>query len=136
MVSRILKRACLATILLISTGALSISYVGAEGNPQDWQQTVPERENATVITTQSYAQYPNNGAIVAFGADGKTMYHNNTYDVYFDVDPLPDTQRSVLYVAADRTRCENVVCWKNTINRVNLTTGAHSVLYTHINRKT
>lgn len=130
--SKWLTRGIFAFLLVVSAASLGASFVSAGGNPDDWQQQVSQRERPTVITTQPYAKYPNNGAIIAFGENGTSIYHNNTYDVYFDVDPVEDERRTVLYVGADRFRCPDVICWQNTVARVNISTGEQEILYAQV----
>lgn len=91
----------------------------------------------TVVTTQGFYTGTHPGArdvaeIVAFDAAGNVVYHNTTYDVYFDVDPVPGTGMTVEYVAAERLggpACAAGPCSLNLVERLNLTTGAVTRVY-------
>jgi len=101
------------------------------------EQLVPPANNATVVTSQSGTE--NRMAIMAFTADGRLLYYNDTYHPYFDVDPVPGTSRTVEYVAAQQlngTQCNSVPphsggteCIRNVIERVNLSTGNVTRVY-------
>jgi hypothetical protein len=97
-------------------------------------EEVPPREGITVVSTDSNVWLADEGAgprqtseLVAYGPDGEMLYHNGTHDRYWDVDPSPVGERTVLYTASDHlngSACNaSTVCTRNVIERVNLTTG-------------
>jgi curli biogenesis system outer membrane secretion channel CsgG len=72
------------------------------------QQVVPPRENITVITTDSNtwlgrpSDDPRSKAeLVAFAPNGSTLYYNDSYTRYWDVDPVPGTTATVEYMFAE-----------------------------------
>lgn len=103
--------------------------VGESGGPADG--------SLTVVSTQGFYLTTHPGArdaaeLIAFDADGSVVYHDHTYDVYFDVDPVPGTRYTVEYVAAERLggdACETDPCSRNLVERVNLSTGAVTRVY-------
>lgn len=132
-----------ACLLIFTAAGLVQSYNGANVNafnnaaeiPDSQRNTyVEERQNTTVITTQGNKN-PDNGIIVAFHPDGTVQYYNSTYDNYFDVDPVADTESSVSYVASERlapSACNGKTCFLNVVEVTNLTTGSTVRLYSHI----
>lgn len=69
---------------------------------------------------------------MAFDADGEVLYHNSTWDVYFDIDPVAGTRMTVEYVPARRlggSDCARDPCSLNLVERVNLTTGEVTRVY-------
>ncbi len=66
------------------------------------------------------------GQLVAYDANGSVVYRNESWWIYHDVDPVPEGEHTVSYVAsdtADADTCEADRCLRNAIERVNLTTG-------------
>ena len=97
--------------------------------------------------------------LVAFGPNGSLLYYNDTHTRYWDVDPVPGTQATVEYLYADhipgakcptewnftRRKVESDVwsryakshanedaCTRNGIERVNLTTGNVTPIWSEI----
>jgi hypothetical protein len=107
-------------------------------------QVVPERDNVTVVTTDPPGGTDGNAAMVAFTADGRPLYHNDTYGNYFDVDPDPEGSLTVLYVAGTRydpcpdrlqARANGTFtngCASVVIERANLSTGETERLHTAV----
>jgi len=91
--------------------------------------------NLTVVATQGFYVSDEQAELVAFSDAGEVVYYDDTYRVYFDVDPLPDRRHTVEYVAAKHLSgeaCEVFEadqCTRNVMNRVNLTTGAEEEVY-------
>ncbi|WP_302082030.1 aryl-sulfate sulfotransferase [Salinibaculum rarum] len=151
----VVRGLCLA-VLLVTASALALSWgstpsdaVSAAENQtatpfSDREQVVGERDNPTVITTDPPGGNSGTAAIVAFAADGRTLYHNDTYGNYFDVDPDPPGSRTVLYVAGSRyDQCPESLeaqtsetfengCAEVAIERTNLTTGETERLHTAV----
>ncbi len=72
--------------------------------------------------------------IVAYGPDGETIYQDSTHQIYHDVDPSPAGENTVTYIANNRNRnasnCEGPErCMLNVWERVNLTTGERTEVY-------
>ncbi|WP_276251526.1 aryl-sulfate sulfotransferase [Haloarcula rara] len=153
---RTLLRGGLAAIVVLASLTLLVSWqqtppdaVAAAANQTDTplserDQVVPERPNATVVTTDPPGGNTGTAAIVAYTDDGRTLYHNDTYGNYFDVDPDPPGSRSVLYVAGTRyDDCPDTLaarengsfedgCAEVVIERANLTTGETERLHTAV----
>ena len=85
--------------------------------------------NVTVVATQGFYVSDEQAELVAFSGDGDVLYYDDTYRVYFDVDPVPGTASTVEYVASSHRSGEDCAavetdrCTYNTYRRVNLTTG-------------
>ncbi len=143
------SRINIARLLLILAIVASSGVVMAES--QDESQTsvvrqqaedpfeerpaiAPPRDGITVYTGQSTPA--TTGAITALSPDGRLLYFNETFDNYFDVDPVPGTSATVEYVAASivsPTECHATTsCIKNYIIRVNLSTGAQRLVFSTV----
>jgi len=89
----------------------------------------------TVVATQGFYVSGQTAELAALTPDGSVVYFNDTYRVYFDVDPVEGERYTVEYVAAkhfEGTECEQFhgdQCTRNVVNRVNLTTGDHETVY-------
>ncbi len=94
-------------------------------------------EEITVVATQGFYVTDEEAEIVAFNHTGDVVYHNDSYRVYFDVDPVPGTKYTVEYVAAKHLNDQNpgescsttIRCTRNVVERVNLSTGAVTTVY-------
>lgn len=93
----------------------------------------PERDGVTVYTGQ--ATPATTGGVTAYAPDGRPLYFNETYDNYFDVDPVPGTRATVEYVATETVSADEcgatTPCVLNVIERVNLSTTDVTRLYTY-----
>jgi hypothetical protein len=109
----------------------------------DRDPIVEPRENITVIATDSTAFVTDEGSgpreraeLVALAPDGSIYYHNNSHTRYWDVDPVPGTDATVEYVYADHLDADEcdaeTVCTRNGVERVNLTTGDVTDVYSRI----
>lgn len=102
----------------------------------DREQLAPPRDGVTVVTSH----LGDAGNIMALNRNGTVLYHNETHDGYWDVDPSQRGERTVVYSATHEVRdtsiCKPVdnedYCIRQMIERVNLTTGEVSVLYSRI----
>ncbi|WP_226023565.1 arylsulfotransferase family protein [Halomicrobium salinisoli] len=89
----------------------------------------------TVVATQGFYVSDQRAELAAFTPNGTLVYHNATYRVYFDVDPVEDERYTVEYVAAKNLagrQCadfETDECTRNVVARANLTTGEHEIVY-------
>lgn len=86
-----------------------------------------ERTHATVFT----AYRSENGHLIAINEDGTLWYYGDSYDEYYDVDPVDD--HSVIVTAMDelsKQECPvDTTCSIEYILQINLTTGEESVFY-------
>lgn len=128
-------------IILGSAGFAVQSYLGYQTDSPVYQannssvsNSVASPQGPTVFTTS-----PKRGStayIAAYDTDGKLEYYNQTYEYYYDVDPVKGEKRTVEYVATDildSEKCPEEVeegCHYNVIERVNLSTGAVQRLHT------
>ena len=106
-------------------------------------QVVAPRDGITVVSTDSNAWLgaksdgPRAVAeLVAFDPDGTVRYYNDSHTRYWDVDPSPLGRATVLYTAADHlneSECRaTTVCTRNVVERVNLTTGQVTRLFSRV----
>ena len=116
---------------------------GADSGNGTVERVVPPRDNGTVVATDSTAFLTDEGdgprkraELVAFAPNGSVYYRNETYTRYWDVDPVAGTDATVEYLYADHLAPEachsGSVCTRNGIERVNLTTGNVTHVYSRI----
>lgn len=142
-------RAGAALVATVCVGLLVASVLAGPtvGAPTDGEQssgpaTEPDPTNGsqrglTVVTTQGFYTGTHPGArdvadLLVLDAAGNVVYQNSTYDVYFDVDPVPGTRTTVEYVAARRLggdQCAVDPCSLNLVERLNITTGEVTRVY-------
>jgi hypothetical protein len=120
---RSVLRAILAACVLLSAGIVVSGYAtysptdtaaaGRTGSNSSDRSTIdPPASGVTVVTTGSNRPRsdPTNGSraeaeIVAYGRNGSVRYYNDTYDRYWDVDPVVSNgtgPMTVEYVASER----------------------------------
>ncbi len=137
------------SILALANGAAS-SSVGhtdeqirqANISTGDREQVAPSSTNITVIATDSNTWTGKAGdgpraraELVAFNPNGTVLYYNDSHTRYWDVDPVNGTKSTVEYLYADhlnKSECGSEVCTRNGIERVNLTTGNTTEIYSRI----
>jgi hypothetical protein len=89
----------------------------------------------TVVTTHGFSITKGTIELIVFDANGAVVYHDDRYESYFDVDPVPGTTHTIEYVAATKQSgdaCDDVEvrsCTRNVIERVNLSTGAIETVF-------
>jgi len=91
----------------------------------------------TVVTTQGFYVSDEQADIFAFDADGNVVYYNDTYRVYFDIDPVEGERYTFEYVASEHfndSTCADVsdTCTRNVVERVNISTGETSLVYAEL----
>ncbi|WP_459194658.1 aryl-sulfate sulfotransferase [Halosimplex sp. J119] len=92
-------------------------------------------ENLTVVGTQGFYASDEQAELVAFDREGDVAYYDDSYRVYFDVDPVEGTDYTVEYLASkhrDGEACANVSterCTYNVFTRVNMSTGEEREVY-------
>ncbi|QLG29264.1 arylsulfotransferase (asst) [Halorarum halophilum] len=152
------RRVTLGVLTLLAAAVLAGGFASAQfagdsvrGDPSveqafrsgDTGQVVGERDNITIVGTDSTAFVGDEGSgarqlaeLVAFAPDGSIYYYDNTHTRYWDVDPVEGTNATVEYVYADHLTPEDCgsesVCTRNGVERVNLTTGETTHVYSRI----
>ena len=151
-------RAVLALLAVVFAGTLLTGFVATQvggdrvhGNASverafetgTQDPVVAPRPGMTVVATDSTAFVTDEGSgprqraeLTAFAPDGSVYYYNTSHTRYWDVDPVPGTNATVEYVYADHLDPEacnaETVCTENGVERVNLTTGNVTHLYSRI----
>ncbi|MFC7228797.1 arylsulfotransferase family protein [Salinirubellus salinus] len=150
-------RAAFAALVLLSAATLGAGYVAADragdrvtGDPAVEQAfrtgergpVVGSRSAITVVATDSNAFVSDEddapramAELVAFAPDGTVYYYENDHTRYWDVDPVEGTAATVEFVYADHlppAACDGTVCTRNGVERVNLTTGERTAVYSRI----
>ncbi|RDI69802.1 arylsulfotransferase family protein [Halopelagius longus] len=150
-------RSVLAALVFLSAATLVVGYVDAErtndkvtGDPSVEQAfktgnrspVVPSRPNVTVVATDSNAFVGDEGdgararaELAAFAPDGSIYYYQDNHTRYWDVDRVPGTNSTVEFVYADHLApgdCGETVCTQNGVERVNLTTGERTQVYSRV----
>ena len=141
-------RAAFASIIVVSSALLvgaAVTSAAAGPSAQEqspWTLTVDDQyntsnpeERSTVVTA-----HITGGDIWQFSLNGTEMYHNDTRDGYWDVDPVPGTENTVVYAATDEVHNQSLCqptseqdyCIRQMIERANLTTGETEVLYSRV----
>jgi hypothetical protein len=107
----------------------------AAAAPADRTPVAPSRNGTTVITSHR------EGDLFAVAPNGTVVFHVGSHDGYWDVDPSPVGDRTVLYAASDKldpneAACQPVEpnghCVRQTVERLNLTTGEVTRLYSRV----
>ena len=157
MPSRRVLRLSFALVVVVAVGTVAVGYVAAErsndgviGDPSveqalrsgDRSAVVDPREGVTVVATDSNAFLADEddgpraqAELVAFAPDGRIYYHENDHTRYWDVDPVAGTDATVEFVYADHLApeaCDGTVCTRNGVERVNLTTGESTDVYSRV----
>ncbi|USZ67341.1 arylsulfotransferase family protein [Halorussus salilacus] len=126
---------------VVAAGYLSSAdESGSDGRPEF---DAGPRDGVTVVATDSNtwlgesSEGPRARAeLVAFAPNGSVLYYNDSHTRYWDVDPVPNTTRSVMYVAADHlsaSECHSEeACTRNVVERANLTTGEVERIYSRV----
>jgi WD40 repeat protein len=154
MPSRKVYRIVFASIIVVSLFALVNAAASSSVGQTDQQirqadisngsstQVVEERNGITVIATDSNTWLGKSGdgpraraELVAFNPNGTVLYYNDSHTRYWDVDPVKGTQATVEYLYADhlpKSECGSETCTRNGIERVNLTTGTVTPVFSRI----
>ncbi|MFC7229678.1 arylsulfotransferase family protein [Salinirubellus salinus] len=103
--------------------------------PEERTPVAPPADGTTVVTSHQ------DGDLFVLAPDGTVTFHTGRHDGYWDVDPVPGGDRTLLYAATDKldssdAACEPVEpdghCARQLVERVDLTTGEVTVLYSRI----
>lgn len=146
---RIIRVACVV-LLIASTGVVTHGWVNAQESgigdrSSEGDVVAPERNGTVVFGTQAMGRTPvavknmgdSPGEIVAVDETGTILYYNNTYQTYWDIDPVPTTSHTVMYVASEfvpQSECGSTSCYRNVVEQVNLSTGGVTRIYSHVVR--
>jgi hypothetical protein len=124
--------------------AAAVAANATDRSLAEHEPVAADRDGATVITTDPPGGSDGRAAILAVAADGRPLYHDDTYGNYFDVDPDPPGSRTVLYVAGSRyetcpdrlaARSDRTFedgCAEVVVERTNLTTGLTERVHTAV----
>lgn len=142
-------RVLFALLVVVPTALLGVAHadriVGGPDTPRTEEtgdarklavSSVPS-ESITVVT--NHFDSAKHGSIAAFAENGTLIYRNRTHNRYFDVDPVPGTTHSVMYVGSDvldNSYCKlpktaQFNCIRNVVERLNLSTGEVERRYTY-----
>jgi hypothetical protein len=125
------------TVLVIVSAYLTAPPVLQSGSQQ---QVAPPRENVTVVTAHGFETTDSRNVLAAIDTDGTILYYDEAYDNYFDVDPSPAGKYTVLYVAQNDIGAGDcggdTGCTVNFVERVNLTTGEKTRLFSRVRPRT
>lgn len=127
-------RVIFSVIIIVNLGFLGnafFEYSGVEENSEiSLISDVNAKAPLTAVTGHGDTQ--TSGLFVA-DADGEVIYSNQTYDRYFDVDPVEDEKYTVEYVAAQHVYgapcAPTASCTLNIIERKNLSTDETDRIY-------
>jgi len=125
-----------------ATATLADPSNGGYDPVREGDSVAPPRNATTVIATDSNTWLGRassgpraNAELLAVGPDGEVRYRNDSHTRYWDIDPVPGTRSTVEYVYADHrneSACGDAVCTRNGIERVNLTTGEVTDVFSRI----
>ena len=132
-----------ALLVVVTAGVNGFHIVQASGGggtgPYDrFDRATPgesvvagERTGATVFTAYGRGS---GGHLIAVHPNGTLWRHVDDHDEYYDVDPIKKTRSTVVVAAMDELTAEQcpaaAACTRETILKVNLTTGEQSAVYT------
>lgn len=134
-------RAIFLVALLCQASVVAYGYTSSDVVWNEEYATTGEEVDAgvnwsavTVVTTQRVDSTGVGGELVAVDADGDSVYYNGSLASYWDVDPVPGTRATVVYVATERlpaSVCGGSECSRNVIERLNMSTDEATRLYSH-----
>lgn len=128
----------LFALLVLLLVAVTLAHAATTGLSTQTAADVPEApptDNITVVTESARA-----GTLIAYAPNGSVLYYNNSHTKYFDVDPVDGESMTVEYVATDTIHsqgptCSDPPCAYNTVERVNLSTGDVTEVYSRYDYK-
>ncbi|WP_129116820.1 aryl-sulfate sulfotransferase [Halegenticoccus tardaugens] len=145
---RRILRVAFAALLVLAVGSLVAGYLAA---PPSFPERVaaggsvaPPADGATVVATQGFGAKgwhlrftgDSPGELVAVDERGDVLYYDDEYDSYWDVDPSPEGDRTVMYVASEHLSTDEcgaeTECYRNVVERTNLSTGETTEVYSRI----
>lgn len=125
--SKRFMRITFVLLIVLSVIPVAMTYTSAQNEPyaadEMRDKTVEPRDGITVVTSDAYG----GGRIIAFASNGSTLYYNESYPYYHDVDPSPVGDKTVMYVATENLDTEEcratTECRRSVVERLNLSTG-------------
>lgn len=109
---------------------------------EDMKETrdISNTQGSIIVTsTQGFPAVIDNGDLVAFSSqNGDVVYHESEYGMYFDINPMPNKENTVRYVASETLigeDCSGVKserCTRSVYEEVNMSTGEKSRIYADI----
>jgi PAS domain-containing protein len=138
-----------AVVVVLSAALIGTAAITAGSGEQSahvtgtGDQVAPPSGGVTVVATDSNTWLGRSGdgprataELFAVDADGTVFYYNDTHTRYWDVDPVEGTNATVEYVYADHLTPEECggesVCTRNGVERVNLTTGEVTPVFSRV----
>jgi hypothetical protein len=144
---RLAGRLFIVAVVLLAAATLVTGYTGtgqSNGHVTGvGDEVAPPSNGTTVVATDSNtwlgrgSEGPRAKAeLFAVAPNGTVTYYNDTHTRYWDVDPVPGTDATVEYVFADHLPARECggesVCTRNGVERVNLTTGETTAVYSRV----
>ena len=146
---RVAVRVGFAVVVVLSAALIGTAAITAGSGEQSahvtgtGDQVAPPSGGVTVVATDSNTWLGRSGdgprataELFAVDADGTVFYYNDTHTRYWDVDPVEGTNATVEYVYADHLTPEECggesVCTRNGVERVNLTTGEVTPVFSRV----
>lgn len=145
---RLAGRAVAALLLVASVAVVVSGFVAAGGGSVadvtgTGQAVAPPSNGTTVVATDSNSWLGREGEgprataqLFAVAPNGTVTYYQDEHTRYWDVDPVDGTDATVEYVYADHLTPEECggesVCTRNGVERVNLTTGERTEIYSRV----
>ncbi|WP_408959264.1 hypothetical protein [Natrinema sp. 74] len=133
---RTLLRLCIGLVLVSQLAFLGLSFARATADYNERYADTIDAEsdvdwaNVTVVTAQQIADTGTGGQLFAVTDDGETVYYDDRFATYWDVDPVPGTRATVVAVTTEHpAACHD--CRRNVVERVNLSTGERTRLHSH-----
>lgn len=129
--------------VLLTIGGLAnayLMYAATPGEPQaaaSTTPTAPASSNETLIAVTTSPRPTSEADLLVFNGDGNVVYRDTRLDRYFDVEPVPGTRATLMYVgqfaATDACpRKENHpyrrYCRRQIVETVNVSTGERTRL--------
>ena len=142
---RLWIRSVFVVIICLSTGYVGFAAATSGSVTQVSNSTTSNLDDqssvgATVVATQAGSNPKDwdQARLAVVSNEGKVIYSNSTYDIYMDVDPVPNTTATVEYVAAKHLMTDAHPCVANTVYercdrtvfiRHNLSTDTTTIFY-------
>jgi len=135
---RVLLVAIFIVLVTVPASAFISEQLASEASPETKRVddvTGPPRDGYTAITTQEFSTTYPDAELIVLAPDGTTVYVNNRWDTYFDVDQVPERSETVEYVAAkyiSHPKCNTDKCTREVYVRENFSTGESQVIWSRI----
>jgi hypothetical protein len=147
---RTASRLVFALIVVVGAVVVVAGALGAEpgsatraADVEAGATVAPPTDGITVISTDSNTWLGKesdgpraNAELFAVGPGGELRYYDDSHTRYWDVDPVAGTDATVEYVYADHLNASECggesVCTRNGVERVNLTTGEVTPVFSRV----